>query len=1316
MSLNEFPGVPLPAPSRTSWAWGISDNRKRIPKPDMGFYWGMPLQAICLFSAPKPERSFRPLDPKPRRCFAWDDSQVHTMVGILRERQQNLQACPLIRPNIWEDLYYYFDTVDMWRMGAWNLWRVLHCMCDEAEGIVVSPPLGHLERDLIEEWAYNWCTHEKNRDSLRRWDETSDVLSVMSPCDIENVRWCERQALDFLRGVLKHWYGMYKAPEPVATHAAEDDIAQVSSQFALAEGRPRRRSNSLPPAPSNDAKGTAGFAYTANQAVVIVNGTMAAPPKPRGTTEGQRGLADDVAGGATRKGHHPSKSGPLPAVAAGSSVATRGAGVEGSGPSRLPKAALRPAEPARPADAANTAGRSGGCCRNWRRFGLHKLATFPPCSCQRCTVASRSVFVANIRPADNVGSEQMRVIMADLFARWGHVQGCELKISNPPRHGGRAPHFAFIRFDSEASAIKTVAEVGDQPLDAPHLVGARVSHPYGSRHYNPVPQTHPGSSGSQQPAGIQGQSSPRGGAQKEKVLSDGAPGPSNRQAPAGQQQQQQPQQSQQQPTTTHRSPDDARNISGSTSGNAVPPPDSTQQAPKPGSAGVPLPSGQYQLPPRPPSASTQTRQHSGNEASKQTSPPTGIETTLPAKPPVTNEAPTQINPAPKNKLSIQTKRPSDEAVFEDSGLPPTRPSTAHSTASSMNIRIRLPSVFANPDGEGSATAPSGSKVGKEGSPPESPRVDLPSRDKIPDNSPVRRITFGDFGRPDAMPSVLQRTQPPSPTPQPRAQSTVPTQSLMLVNVSERELSQESGRAQSDRNPGDIRLEEDYNSGTVIRRRPRGNAGRLPWNEQHETGGYTPQGFRRGYTPAPPRHGPSGTFYPPTLDARPSFTGPPHHLNDTPTRSFNGPPHQPFHGPQQSFNGPPHHGLHQSSHAQPHQSSHEPPFRSFLDPPPSAYGNPPPPFHSQYPHYPSPFHGPVPNLPPRPFQSGVHGPSPPQGFHNQLHDPHRQPPPPFPQPPQPPLPSPLAAGISAVPQPLSSDHTDWYKSSKSHKKKVARAKTQARYALALQAQPRGPSPLPPASSAAASEAGTDQASVTTSTRGKGKGKWKGKGKAKARPVTPAGSEFVGEDDVHNATPRKAGDTSRTGMAEGYGGGDEGGKGGEGSGAAQAQGSGANTQGDPHAHLPGRDNGAQDKDNTTSKKKGSSDNKSAQDKDDTTTKKKGGKKKKAAPLPTGDASNEPAVAGPSNKPAQDSSNKPKEDSNNPPQYPASSTKPAAEPASEQPPAPAAEGSTSASTLGYRANAGGSLHIQRHRRFGSKPPKRGDVRDLFGDVKEE
>lgn len=204
----------MPLPSKFGWNWGITANHIRIPQPQMGFYWNMPADATCLFSINdqvREKRSYRPGGIPSRRSYAWKDHHIRSMATTLRSHYGN-KTKTIVRPKVWDDLYQYFDAVDLWAKGAWNLWRVLQLICDENEA---PPPQSHSDaaaRDEIEEWAYNWCTHEQNRIRLVGWDQRSDILHVLSPADSQDLDGCGPEVLTILHGALMHWHQMYKIP------------------------------------------------------------------------------------------------------------------------------------------------------------------------------------------------------------------------------------------------------------------------------------------------------------------------------------------------------------------------------------------------------------------------------------------------------------------------------------------------------------------------------------------------------------------------------------------------------------------------------------------------------------------------------------------------------------------------------------------------------------------------------------------------------------------------------------------------------------------------------------------------------------------------------------------------------------------------------------------------------------------------------------------------------------------------------------------------------------------------------------------------
>lgn len=214
MAQTRLPDASMPLPSKTGWDWGITSNYIRIPQPQMGFYWKMPADATCIFSITdqvREKRSFRRGAIPSRSSNAWMDDDIRSRAAALRS-QYGDKTKTIVRPKVWEDLYQYFDAVDLWNMGAWNLWRVLHFLCDENEG---PPPQSRLDAAAIEEieqWAYDWCTHEQNRIRLGWWDQRSDILHVLSPANLQDLDGYGPEVLTVLRGALMYWHRMYKNP------------------------------------------------------------------------------------------------------------------------------------------------------------------------------------------------------------------------------------------------------------------------------------------------------------------------------------------------------------------------------------------------------------------------------------------------------------------------------------------------------------------------------------------------------------------------------------------------------------------------------------------------------------------------------------------------------------------------------------------------------------------------------------------------------------------------------------------------------------------------------------------------------------------------------------------------------------------------------------------------------------------------------------------------------------------------------------------------------------------------------------------------
>ncbi|KAL2169701.1 hypothetical protein VTG60DRAFT_5754 [Thermothelomyces hinnuleus] len=233
--------VLLPHQSKVGWIWGLARNDIAIPQPLMGFYWNMPQDAPCILSLPKARRCFKRGEvPHGRRSVAWDDDYVCDTVAALRVRR-GPKMNTLVRPRTWEDMYQYFDAVDLWTMGAWNLWRVVHFACDENEGGPGEPsPSKSAAFEVVDEWAYDWCTHEEHRARLSAWDERSDILCVLSPAEINDVSCCDIQELSVLRGALRYWSRFYK------NQSRQEDNGQGVSAVSASSSSGQDAQDSLP--------------------------------------------------------------------------------------------------------------------------------------------------------------------------------------------------------------------------------------------------------------------------------------------------------------------------------------------------------------------------------------------------------------------------------------------------------------------------------------------------------------------------------------------------------------------------------------------------------------------------------------------------------------------------------------------------------------------------------------------------------------------------------------------------------------------------------------------------------------------------------------------------------------------------------------------------------------------------------------------------------------------------------------------------------------------------------------------------------------
>lgn len=111
--------------------FGYTDDGHYIEMPSDAMYLNMPWTSRCLFSVACPggekRRFYRPL-PR-QRTFYLDEETIWFHSFALRWHYP-VEACQVVRPQSWRDLWEYFDCYHLWRNGPWNLWNLLNNLAD----------------------------------------------------------------------------------------------------------------------------------------------------------------------------------------------------------------------------------------------------------------------------------------------------------------------------------------------------------------------------------------------------------------------------------------------------------------------------------------------------------------------------------------------------------------------------------------------------------------------------------------------------------------------------------------------------------------------------------------------------------------------------------------------------------------------------------------------------------------------------------------------------------------------------------------------------------------------------------------------------------------------------------------------------------------------------------------------------------------------------------------------------------------------------------------------------------------------------------
>lgn len=160
------------APCRIRPRLGYTDDGHYIAMPSYALYPSMPWTSRCLFSVASPAGGERWLQrPLPRQqTFCLDEETIWIHAFALRWHHP-VEACQVVRPRSWNDLWEYFDCYDLWHNGPWNLWNLLNNLADinEAWDWGIRTRLAPL---------WNWHMYDSEADSEAEFEKAVFKLKL----------------------------------------------------------------------------------------------------------------------------------------------------------------------------------------------------------------------------------------------------------------------------------------------------------------------------------------------------------------------------------------------------------------------------------------------------------------------------------------------------------------------------------------------------------------------------------------------------------------------------------------------------------------------------------------------------------------------------------------------------------------------------------------------------------------------------------------------------------------------------------------------------------------------------------------------------------------------------------------------------------------------------------------------------------------------------------------------------------------------------------------------------------------------------------
>ncbi|KAF9871933.1 hypothetical protein CkaCkLH20_10565 [Colletotrichum karsti] len=216
--VNDMPAEPQTADTqRFLYPSGIPSNyrmvepvddsslRKFVDTLDRSFYYQPTKPVRAVFSTENGQLPPRFLAADSvilgREMTLWSAADIQTRANSIRKKFWFVMK-DMPKPAYWEDLYDYFDTVEIYQNGPLNLWNLITHLHHENQQLLKNL---HNELAFVTGlWCDEWISKAHNQQKLRFFKNWNHVLAIFDEQDLKEMQGMEPHKVDLLKMALIH--------------------------------------------------------------------------------------------------------------------------------------------------------------------------------------------------------------------------------------------------------------------------------------------------------------------------------------------------------------------------------------------------------------------------------------------------------------------------------------------------------------------------------------------------------------------------------------------------------------------------------------------------------------------------------------------------------------------------------------------------------------------------------------------------------------------------------------------------------------------------------------------------------------------------------------------------------------------------------------------------------------------------------------------------------------------------------------------------------------------------------------------------------